>query len=133
VSPWTAAGEPIEIALQVMAMGVGQSKFEILAQCGLHLVAEHSFDYSVKRMTVIYQGSESDDTFLCFAKGATEVILPLLEYLDASKLRSINFQADTIASQGLRVHNDTCDPPFRARGTAYSVFNGATVYYGPRS
>lgn len=100
---WSATGEPTEIALQVMAMRVCQSKADVLGQQSLHLVAEHSFDSSVKRMTVVYQGPEANSDMLCFTKGATEVILPLLDSLDASTKKSINAQADAMASQGLRV------------------------------
>lgn len=100
---WSATGEPTEIALQVMAMRVNHSKADVLSRQGLHLVAEHSFDSSVKRMSVVYQGSQADSDMLCFTKGATEVILPLLESLDAKTRNTINAQADAMASQGLRV------------------------------
>lgn len=100
---WSATGEPTEIALQVMAMRVGHSKAEVLEKRGLRLAAEHSFDSSVKRMTVVYESSDSSQGLSCFTKGATEVILDLIEGMDAPTKMAINSQADAMATQGLRV------------------------------
>ena len=100
---WSATGEPTEIALQVMAMRVGHSKEDVLSKQGLRLVAEHSFDSSVKRMTVVYEGSASSKLLSCFTKGATEVILPLVEGMNNPTKKAINAQADAMATQGLRV------------------------------
>jgi Na+-exporting ATPase len=100
---WSATGEPTEIALQVMAMRVGHSKAEVLEKRGLRLAAEHSFDSSVKRMTVVYESQDPSQGLSCFTKGATEVILDLIEGMDAPTKMTINSQADTMATQGLRV------------------------------
>ena len=100
---WSATGEPTEIALQVMAMRVGHSKVEVLEKRGLRLAAEHSFDSSVKRMTVVYESQDSSQGLSCFTKGATEVILDLIEGMDAPTKTIINAQADAMATQGLRV------------------------------
>ena len=100
---WSATGEPTEIALQVMAMRVGHSKEDVLSKHGLRLAAEHSFDSSVKRMTVVYEGFGSSQLLSCFTKGATEVILPLVEGMNNPTKKSINAQADAMATQGLRV------------------------------
>lgn len=99
---WSATGEPTEIALQVMAMRIGQSKAAVLSEQGYNLVAEHGFDSSVKRMTVVYE-TQSDSELSCFTKGAAEVILPLIESLDAVAKKGINAQADAMAALGLRV------------------------------
>jgi Na+-exporting ATPase len=99
---WSATGEPTEIALQVMAMRVGHSKEDVLSKQGLRLAAEHSFDSSVKRMTVVYESSDSQ-LLSCFTKGATEVILPLVEGMNNPTKKAINAQADAMATQGLRV------------------------------
>jgi Na+-exporting ATPase len=99
---WSATGEPTEIALQVMAMRVGHSKEDVLSTQGLRLAAEHSFDSSVKRMTVVYEPSDSQ-LLSCFTKGATEVILPLVEGMNNPTKKAINAQADAMATQGLRV------------------------------
>ena len=97
---WTANGEPTEIALHVMAMRVGHGKQKVLNREGLKLVTEHSFDSSIKRMSVVYQSDEKN--LVSFTKGAVEVLLPLM---DLGKLSSkeILAQADTMASSGLRV------------------------------
>lgn len=100
---WSATGEPTEIALQVMAMRVGHSKAEVLEKRGLTLAAEHSFDSSVKRMTVVYESQDPSQGLSCFTKGATEVILDLIEGMDAPTKIIINAQADAMATQGLRV------------------------------
>lgn len=100
---WSATGEPTEIALQVMAMRVGHSKAEVLEKRGLSLAAEHSFDSSVKRMTVVYESQDPSQGLSCFTKGATEVILDLIEGMDAPTKMIINAQADAMATQGLRV------------------------------
>lgn len=100
---WSATGEPTEIALQVMALRVGHGKFDVLAKHEFRLAAEHSFDSSVKRMTVVYESLESGQSLECFTKGATEVILPLIEYMNTSNKNKILAEADAMAGQGLRV------------------------------
>jgi Na+-exporting ATPase len=100
---WSATGEPTEIALQVMAMRVGHSKADVLETEGLRLAVEHSFDSSVKRMSVVYEGSDPSQGLSCFTKGATEVILDLIEGMDGPTRMVINAQADSMATQGLRV------------------------------
>ena len=100
LSSWTATGEPTEIALHVMAMRVGYGKTKILSRDGAKFITEHSFDSSIKRMSVIYQTDEKN--LIAFTKGAVEVLLPLM---DLSRLTSkdILAQADAMASSGLRV------------------------------
>ena len=100
-STWTATGEPTEIALHVMAMRVGYGKENILSKDNLHVVTEHSFDSSLKRMTTVYQTSD-EKSLVSFSKGAVEVLLPLMGLCGASS-RDIVAQADAMASEGLRV------------------------------
>ena len=98
---WTAAGEPTEIALHIMAMRCDYSKENVLQRTGMKIMMEHSFDSSIKRMTAIYEDVESNN-IKCFTKGATEVLVPLTT---ATKqlAREIHSQADAMASEGLRV------------------------------
>ncbi|KAK6410367.1 hypothetical protein LTR81_015360 [Elasticomyces elasticus] len=98
---WSGSGEPTEIALQVLAMRVGCGKSEILKHEGLNLVAEHGFDSAIKRMSVVYQ-TTGDSAAMSYTKGATEVLLPLLDAPEALK-RTIMTQADSMAAEGLRV------------------------------
>ncbi|KAI6899952.1 Na(+)/Li(+)-exporting P-type ATPase [Hortaea werneckii] len=98
---WTATGEPTEIALQVMAMRIAYGKQQVLDREGLSLITEHSFDSSIKRMSVIYQ-SHDEKHLEVFTKGATEVLLPLTD-VPVSARQTILEQADSMASQGLRV------------------------------
>ncbi|KAI1490929.1 potassium/sodium efflux P-type ATPase [Biscogniauxia mediterranea] len=98
-SSWTAVGEPTEIALQVFAMRFGMSKATISHNS--HLLAEHPFDSSCKRMTVIYSTPSSNSVDV-YTKGALEVMLPLL---DASNELKAEFtaRAEALAAEGLRV------------------------------
>lgn len=64
-SSWSAIGEPTEIALQVLALRVAHGKQEVLERGGLGFVAEHSFESSLKRMTVVYQDVRAGQ-LLCF-------------------------------------------------------------------
>jgi Na+-exporting ATPase len=54
-------------------------------------------------MTVVYEGSEPSQGLSCFTKGATEVVLDLIEGMDGPTRMVINAQADAMATQGLRV------------------------------
>jgi len=99
-SPWTASGEPTEIALHVMAMRTEHGKQDVLRRDNLTLVTEHSFDSAIKRMSAVYQVGEKS---LCsFTKGATEVLLPLCDLSEESR-KKILVHADAMASEGLRV------------------------------
>ncbi|KAH0349271.1 Na(+)/Li(+)-exporting P-type ATPase, partial [Aureobasidium melanogenum] len=99
---WSATGEPTEIALHVLARRVDQGKDEILSRSGMSLLTEHSFDSSIKRMSVVYSRVDPDRTIFSFTKGATEALLPLLDMADGQR-REILHQVDTMASEGLRV------------------------------
>ncbi|KAI1451480.1 potassium/sodium eff [Annulohypoxylon moriforme] len=101
ISSWTAVGEPTEIALHVFAMRFGMSK-DIVSQINdIYLLAEHPFDSSCKRMTVLYSspGSGSVDVY---TKGALEAMLPLLDIPDSTKAEFIA-KAESLAAEGLRV------------------------------
>ena len=73
---WTATGEPTEIALQVLAMRAGCDKQDMIARESLQALAEHPFESSIKRMSVVYVEPAGGQA-VCFTKGATEVLLPL--------------------------------------------------------
>ncbi|KAG0213726.1 Na+ ATPase [Mortierella sp. GBA30] len=80
---WCAIGDPTEIALQVLAYKAGLAKPDLVEQ-GFKLVAEFPFDSSVKRMSVIYQGPESDERgpgdYFVFVKGATERVIDICTF-----------------------------------------------------
>jgi Na+-exporting ATPase len=99
---WSATGEPTEIALHVLARRAGQGRDENLARTGMSLLTEHSFDSSIKRMSVVYKLAPSDHTIISFTKGATEALLPLLS-LEDDQRKDILHQVDIMASDGLRV------------------------------
>ncbi|KAK6007356.1 hypothetical protein QM012_004170 [Aureobasidium pullulans] len=99
---WSATGEPTEIALHVLAHRVGQGKHEVLSHTEMSLLTEHSFDSSVKRMSVVYSLNGQDKTTVSFTKGATEALLPLLNIKNDQR-REILHQVDSMATEGLRV------------------------------
>ncbi|KAI1088977.1 potassium/sodium eff [Rostrohypoxylon terebratum] len=123
VSTWTAVGEPTEIALRVFAMRFGMSKETVSQANNARLIAEHPFDSSCKRMTVIYSCPDSDLVDV-YTKGALEAMLPFLDATDSRKAEFIA-NAESLAAGGLRVlciaHKTVkADSPFVARDTAES-------------
>lgn len=100
-SNWTAVGEPTEIALQVFAMRFGMSRTSVSQTNDLHLMAEHPFDSSFKRMTVVYASRSSSEADV-YTKGALEAVLPLVDASDEEKAEFIA-KAESIAAEGLRV------------------------------
>ncbi|KAI0532729.1 hypothetical protein GGR58DRAFT_507103 [Xylaria digitata] len=97
---WTAVGEPTEIALQVFAMRFDMNKATISQAINSVLVAEHPFDSSCKRMTVVYATSSGDADV--YTKGALEAIMPLLDASDEVKAQ-FTANAELLAAEGLRV------------------------------
>ncbi|KAF9142601.1 Na+ ATPase [Linnemannia schmuckeri] len=79
---WSAIGDPTEIALQVLAYKAGLAKPDLLDQ-GFKLIAEFPFDSSVKRMSVLYQGPDTEEgpgDYIIFLKGATERVIGCCTY-----------------------------------------------------
>ncbi|KAI0172157.1 potassium/sodium eff [Hypoxylon sp. FL1284] len=105
---WQVTGEPTEIALQVFAHRFDKGKKAVVAE-GWQQVAEFPFDSGIKRMSVIYNGPNSNHSMV-FTKGAVERILDLCSSVgvggepmtDEYKERILK-QMDTFASQGQRV------------------------------
>ncbi|KAI1276918.1 hypothetical protein F5Y07DRAFT_117369 [Xylaria sp. FL0933] len=100
MSDWTAIGEPTEIALQVFAMRFDISKATVSQVNHSFLVAEHPFDSSCKRMTVVYATSSGEVDV--YTKGALEAIMPLLDAPDKFKAQ-FTAKAESLAAEGLRV------------------------------
>jgi potassium/sodium efflux P-type ATPase len=95
-SSWKAVGEPTEIALKVFALRYGRNKSN-----SDQLVAEHPFDSTCKRMSVVYR-SAAESHMTVYTKGAVEIILPFLQEDEAFK-QTIFTKAEELAEQGLRV------------------------------
>lgn len=134
---WAATGEPTETALHVMAMRVDHGKSQILSRDGAKLITEHSFDSSIKRMSVVYQYDEKNLT--SFTKGAVEILLPLMD-LGKLSAKDILSQADAMASSGLRVlclgyrhlyATDTAFTQDREFVEQHIVFAGLVGLYDP--
>ncbi|KXJ97254.1 potassium/sodium efflux P-type ATPase [Microdochium bolleyi] len=98
---WSAVGEPTEIALSVFGLRFGMSKATITQAHDTKLVAEHPFDSSCKRMSVVYGSARSTNVDV-YTKGALEAILPLLDASDAIKAE-FTARAESLAAEGLRV------------------------------
>lgn len=98
---WSAVGEPTEIALSVFGLRFGMSKATITQAHDTKLVAEHPFDSSCKRMSVVYGSARSSNVDV-YTKGALEAILPLLDASDAIKAE-FTARAESLAAEGLRV------------------------------
>ncbi|KAI2462963.1 potassium/sodium eff [Annulohypoxylon bovei var. microspora] len=112
-SRWTAVGEPTEIALNVFAMRFGMSKAIASQINDAQLLAEHPFDSSCKRMSVVYS-SPGSGLVDVYTKGALEVMLPLLNASDNTKAE-FTVKAESLAAEGLRVlciaHKSVEDSP----------------------
>jgi Na+-exporting ATPase len=98
---WSAIGEPTEISLHVLSMRFNSGKRTLLEDGQQKLLAEFPFDSETKRMTVIY-GSADNMTAEALAKGATEMLLPLLDETEDRKLE-IAENVEVLAKEGLRV------------------------------
>ncbi|KAH7040948.1 uncharacterized protein B0I36DRAFT_281587 [Microdochium trichocladiopsis] len=98
---WSAVGEPTEIALSVFGLRFGMSKATVSQAHDTRLVAEHPFDSSCKRMSVVYT-SVGSSNYDVYTKGALEAVLPLLDASEATKAE-FTAKAESLAAQGLRV------------------------------
>ncbi|KKA29073.1 hypothetical protein TD95_004180 [Thielaviopsis punctulata] len=115
---WQSTGEPTEVALQVFACRFDHGRKNLQAQ-GWKQIAEFPFDSSIKRMSVVYNAPENDNSIegsahnsLVFTKGAVERVLDLCSYfgygqdrveLTEAHKENILTQMSTLASQGQRV------------------------------
>lgn len=99
--PWTAHGEPTEIALHVLAARFNMGKEDLLSSLNIHLAAEFSFDSTVKKMTVIYKDNHNGHLDV-YSKGATEFMLPVLNVSEQER-HEILQAAESMANEGLRV------------------------------
>ncbi|KAL8408645.1 hypothetical protein RB594_007189 [Gaeumannomyces avenae] len=73
---WHARGDPTEIAIQVFATRFNWNRLSLSGEGNRwRQLAEFPFDSDVKKMSVIFEDTETDETFL-FTKGATERVIP---------------------------------------------------------
>jgi Na+-exporting ATPase len=99
--PWTAYGDPTEIAIQVLAYRFNMGREDLLSTRNIHLATEFSFDSKVKKMTVVYKDNRTG-TMDVYSKGATEFMMPALGISDQEK-DDILQAAENMANKGLRV------------------------------
>ncbi|CAZ84660.1 unnamed protein product [Tuber melanosporum] len=102
------------------------------------LLAEHPFDSTVKRMTVIYKNIHTN-TVEAFMKGAGEVVIPNLNIPGEEKEEILN-RIERLAGEGLRVlcvaqktlpSSATCDTGNRAAVESQMNFLGLVGLYDP--
>lgn len=113
---WVARGDPTEIALQVFAsrFDFNRSKFVDGPNGSFKQVSEYPFDSDVKRMSVIFENTESGEQWV-YTKGAVERILDSctrvrwsveddgeVDLTDAKKQAILN-KMELLAGEGLRV------------------------------
>ncbi|PNS20119.1 potassium/sodium efflux P-type ATPase, fungal-type [Sphaceloma murrayae] len=112
---WHARGDPTEIALQVFAsrFDFNRSRFQSGEHPKFKQVSEYPFDSSVKKMSVIFELSETGEQKV-YTKGAVERVLEscthitwsdsvdMVELTD-SHTEDILAAMEALASQGLRV------------------------------
>lgn len=98
---WTASGDPTEISLQVLAMRFNSGKPSLLQDGNMMLLAEHQFDSTVKKMSVVYENVKEGSVEV-FLKGAGEAVIPSLFISDNQREQIISMIGE-MAGQGLRV------------------------------
>jgi Na+-exporting ATPase len=98
---WKSVGDPTEIALQVLSMRFGRGKDALLSSGELSAIMEHQFDSSLKRMSMAYKNSITNEVEV-FAKGASESILPIVDISDKDRDTLLPV-LESLASEGLRV------------------------------
>jgi Na+-exporting ATPase len=107
---WQTTGEPTEIALQVFARRFDFGKKRLEAD-GWKQIAEFQFDSSIKRMSVVYRDTETNDSMI-YTKGAVERILDLCssigtgsnnETMTDEMKEHVIAQMNELAGQGQRV------------------------------
>ncbi|KAI5777917.1 sodium transport ATPase [Geopyxis carbonaria] len=98
---WSATGEPTEISLQVLAMRFGKGKEDLMATGDWELLAEHPFDSTIKKMSIVYR-NHGRNTVEAFAKGAGEVVVPALNISEIRKTEIME-RIERLAGEGLRV------------------------------
>lgn len=116
---WQTTGEPTEIALQVFSHRFQLGK-KSLETSGWKQLAEFPFDSSIKRMSVIYDAPQGDESgsivdtanSMVFTKGAVERVLDLCDFVGTGEEQqpisdalkdSVLEEMNTLASQGQRV------------------------------
>lgn len=111
---WTARGDPTEIAIQVLASRFdwNRSKFTSGDKPAWKQLAEFPFDSDVKKMSVIYEESDTSKKYV-FTKGAVERIITSCTsiFMDVAEPTEMTEEIrdeiienmESLASLGLRV------------------------------
>ena len=107
---WQTTGEPTEIALQVFAHRFDFGRRRLESE-GWKQVAEFPFESSIKRMSVIYNSANNENSMV-FTKGAVERILDFCssigtgsnnEHINEELKEQVIAQMHELAAQGQRV------------------------------
>lgn len=107
---WQTTGEPTEVALQVFAHRFNHGKKSLVSK-GWKQVGEFPFDSSIKRMSVVFNPPNGENSMI-FTKGAVERVVDLctnigydetFEDLTEEVKEQVLAQMDLLAGQGQRV------------------------------
>jgi magnesium-transporting ATPase (P-type) len=139
IDSWVSSGAPTEVALQVFAhkFDMGSPK---LLQLGWKLVYEYQFDSNIKRMSTLYEDTDSKQHVL-YTKGAAERIITLCNMEDDMQNQVLE-HVHALATKGLRVmalaykqvvldHNDIQGLHSRDDMEKDLIFIGLTGIYDP--
>ncbi|KAK9458864.1 uncharacterized protein V1516DRAFT_629715 [Lipomyces oligophaga] len=96
---WVGHGEPTEISLQVFAMRFDNGREELQGR-GWEQLAEHPFDSSIKRMSVVYRAPNKK--CFVFMKGAVEAVIPSLR-INSFDYDLVQGHVNSMTADGLRV------------------------------
>ncbi|KAA8903969.1 hypothetical protein FN846DRAFT_779834 [Sphaerosporella brunnea] len=89
------------IARKALVEGLGEITQDLLSSGDWDLLAEHPFDSTIKKMSIVHH-HKGRDTVEAFMKGAGEVVVPTLA-LPEHKKAEIMERIENLAGQGLRV------------------------------
>ncbi|RAL08370.1 sodium P-type ATPase [Aspergillus homomorphus CBS 101889] len=146
---WQARGEPTDIAIQVFAMRFqwGRERWTSGRNPVWTQKAEYPFDSTVKKMSVIFENTETSAQMV-FSKGAVERVLEACTQavwtageeaspLDDDKRQEILQKMEELAKEGLRVLALACRPiqtdevPAREEVEKDLIFCGLIGLYDP--
>ncbi|KAI8375079.1 hypothetical protein EDC96DRAFT_562626 [Choanephora cucurbitarum] len=99
---WVSSGAPTEVALQVFAHKFGMGKPDLTTN-GWEILMEYQFDSTIKRMTTVWQDTNSGNIY-AFTKGAAERVIELCSNAthESDRLPILD-KVDKLAAKGLRV------------------------------
>jgi len=112
VTTWIPLGDPTDAALLTLFKKSGVDEEAIKSK--YTIVEEFPFDSELKRMSKI---CKDEKKFVVFAKGATEILLPLCEFTNGGDTPSV--MTPGLADRVIELANDFASRGFRVISLAY--------------